>query len=103
MNTETTKDNWTEVKKAIKSKWVRLNDTEIEDARKDLENLVSKLQKTYGFAKEKAEAELADFKRSLKYAAAKGKNTAEKTKDTGIKKEKDVIEKTEEVFTRGDY
>lgn len=103
MNTETTKDNWTEVKSAIKSKWVRLNDTDIEDVRGDLEKLVKKLQKTYGFAKEKAEVDVADFKRSLKNPKAKGKDAHEKTKDTGTKNGKDVVEKSHDAITRSVY
>lgn len=71
MNIDTVKDNWTEVKGAIRSKWGRLNDDEIEEAKGDLDQLVGKLQKTYGYAKDKAEAECIDFKNSLKDKAKK--------------------------------
>lgn len=66
MNIDTIKGSWTEIKGAIRSKWGRLNDDEIEEAKGDLDQLVGKLQKTYGYAKDKAELEYAEFKNSLK-------------------------------------
>ncbi len=65
MNKDIAKGSWTETKGKIKAKWAKLTENEIEELKGNLENLVGKVQKTYGYAKEKAEQEFKDFKASI--------------------------------------
>ncbi len=65
MNKDTTQGNWTVIKGKIKAKWGKLTDNDIEEAKGNLEVLAGKVQKNYGYAKEKAEKEYSDFKKSL--------------------------------------
>ena len=68
MNKDTVKGNWTELKGKIKSKWAKLTDGDIDELKGDMEQLSGKLQKTYGYAKDKAEKEFKEFKSSLSEA-----------------------------------
>ncbi len=65
MNNETTKQNWSEIKSQIKSRFGKLTDESIESAKENLDLLTSKLQSAYGYAKDQAEKELANFKKTL--------------------------------------
>ena len=65
MDMKTIKNDWTMIKDAIQEKWEKLRDEDIEEIRSDLNKTVAKLQKTYGYAKEKAEQEYKDFKNFL--------------------------------------
>ena len=65
MNNDIFKGNWTELKGKIKSKWGKLTDDEIETFNGNLDQITGNLQKAYGYAKEKAEAEYQDFKQSI--------------------------------------
>ena len=65
MNKDTVQGNWTQLKGKIKTKWAKLTDNDIDELKGDMEQLSGKLQKTYGYAKEKAEKEFKEFKASL--------------------------------------
>lgn len=52
---------WTELKGKIKTKWAILTDHDLDELKGNLEQIAGKLQKTYGYAKEKAEQEYNDF------------------------------------------
>lgn len=65
MNKDTAQGNWTELKGKIKAKWAKLTDNDIDEVKGDMESLAGKIQKNYGYAKEKAEKEYSDFKKSI--------------------------------------
>lgn len=66
MNGDMISGSWTELKGKIKTKWAKLTDSDVDGLQGNLEQLSGKLQKVYGYAKDKAEQEFADFKASLK-------------------------------------
>lgn len=68
MNTEILEGKWTELKGKIKTKWGKFNDDDIESFKGNLDQLVGKIEKTYGYAKDVAEKEYNDFKTSLQSA-----------------------------------
>lgn len=70
MNTNTTSGNWNEIKDKIKSKWSKFSDNEIETFKDNLEQLSTKIQTTYGYAKERADREFKDFKETLSHLRA---------------------------------
>ena len=65
MNTETTKQEWTKVKGKIKSRFSKLSDETVDSLKGNLDNLSSKLQSAYGYAKEQADREFQSFKATL--------------------------------------
>jgi uncharacterized protein YjbJ (UPF0337 family) len=65
MNQDTAQGNWTELKGKIKAKWGKLTDDDLKEAQGNMEIIAGKLQKSYGYAKEKAEEELKEFRASL--------------------------------------
>lgn len=71
MDTNTSQSNWNEVKSKIKSKWSKFSDNEIDSLKGNLEALSDKIQKVYGYAKDRAEREYNEFKTSLKSSPPK--------------------------------
>ncbi|MBI3544339.1 MAG: CsbD family protein [Deltaproteobacteria bacterium] len=65
MNKNTVQGNWSEVKGKIKATWSKFSDDEIEAFKGNLELLSGKIQKTYGYAQERAEREYQAFKAAL--------------------------------------
>ena len=65
MNMDKIKGEWKMMKGAIRAKWGKLTEDEVEEIRGSLDKLVGKLQQTYGYAKEKAEQEYKDFKKLM--------------------------------------
>ncbi len=65
MNKDTVQGNWVDLKGKIKTKWAKLTDNDIDEAKGNMESIAGKIQKVYGYAKEKAEQEYKDFKASL--------------------------------------
>lgn len=65
MNQDTAQGNWTELKGKIKAKWAKLADNDIDEIKGNMENIAGKIQKAYGYAKERAEQEYKDFKAAL--------------------------------------
>lgn len=65
MNKDIAQGNWTELKGKIKAQWAKLTDHDIDEAKGNLESISGKIQKTYGYAKEKAEKEYKAFADSL--------------------------------------
>jgi uncharacterized protein YjbJ (UPF0337 family) len=66
MNKDIGEGNWKELKGKIRAKWGKLTDDEIETLKGNLDQLTAKIQKTYGLAKDKAEAEFKAFKNTFK-------------------------------------
>ncbi len=66
MNHNTTQNpaqgNWKDIKGKIKSKFGKFTDDELESFNGKLDQIASKIQKTYGYSQERAEKEYADLK-----------------------------------------
>lgn len=65
MNTQTIEKNWTELKGRIKSKWSKFNDLDMENIKGDFNGLADKVQKAYGIAKDQADHQCDEFKKSV--------------------------------------
>lgn len=64
MNREQVEGNWKQMVGQIKEKWGRLTDDDITQANGRLEALSGRIQERYGIAKEEAERQLSEFKKS---------------------------------------
>lgn len=63
MNKDTLQGDWNLIKGKIKEKWGKLTDNDLTEINGKREQLLGKLQKTYGFAKDKAEQELTAWEK----------------------------------------
>jgi len=64
MNTDTLKGDWKNLKGKIKEKWGKLTDDDLTIIEGKRDQLEGKLQERYGYAKEQAQKELAEFCKS---------------------------------------
>lgn len=64
MNKSIISGKWHEIKGKVKEKWGKLTEDDLTAIDGKREVLLGKLEKHYGFAKDKAEAELAKFESS---------------------------------------
>ncbi len=55
------KGKWKQLKGSVKKKWGKLTDDEINQVEGEAEKLVGLVQEKYGYTKEKAEGEVAEF------------------------------------------
>jgi len=62
---------WTELKGKIKLKWDKFIESDIEGLKGNLPLIAEKLQKIYGYTKDKADQEFADFKKTLKFVSTR--------------------------------
>jgi uncharacterized protein YjbJ (UPF0337 family) len=65
MNKDILQGNWNIIKGKIKEKWANLSDNDLAEINGKREQLVGKLQKKYGIAKERAEREIAEWERTF--------------------------------------
>ncbi len=88
MNKDMADGIWTEVKGKIKAKWNKLNDNEIDVFKGDMQQIVGKIQKTYGYAIEHAQHEFNEFMGSInrKIEHAMEHKTENKTENEAEKK-----------------
>ena len=63
MKTDQIAGNWKQLKGKIKEKWGKLTDDDLKVVEGKQDQLVGVLQKRYGYAKEQAEKEAAEFNR----------------------------------------
>lgn len=61
MNKEKLYGEWNVIKGKIKEKWGKLTDNDLTEINGKRDQLLGKIQKKYGVAKEQAEKELADW------------------------------------------
>lgn len=61
MASDILKGKWMQLKGSIKERWGELTDDEVDEVRGETQQLIGLLQEKYGYAKEKAEAEVAEF------------------------------------------
>jgi uncharacterized protein YjbJ (UPF0337 family) len=55
------KGKWKQLKGTIKDQWGKLTNDEIDQVEGNTEKLIGLVQEKYGYTKEKAEAEVAEF------------------------------------------
>jgi uncharacterized protein YjbJ (UPF0337 family) len=67
MNTDIIKGKWAEVKGKLRQQWGKLTDDEIEKMKGSQEELAGKLQKAYGYEKDKAHEEINTFIKKNKW------------------------------------
>ena len=65
MNTSNNSSDWTEMRAKIKARFGKLTDDSVDSLKGNLDQLASKLQSVYGYAKEQADREFASFKASI--------------------------------------
>lgn len=58
MNTDTLAGQWKQLKGSAKTQWGKLTDDDLTQAEGDYDKLVGSVQERYGYAREKAEAEV---------------------------------------------
>lgn len=65
MNKNIAQGEWKELKGKIKSKWARFTDNDLNAVEGNMDEIVGRLQKTYGYAQDRAKQEYQDFKATL--------------------------------------
>jgi uncharacterized protein YjbJ (UPF0337 family) len=63
MNWDQVKGNWKQFSGKVKEKWGKLTDDDLTTIAGKRDQLVGKLQTAYGYSKEQAEKEIAEFDR----------------------------------------
>ena len=61
MNKDIIEGNWKIVKAKLKQEWGKFTDDDVEQMKGTYDELIGRLQKTYGYEKERAEKELDKF------------------------------------------
>jgi uncharacterized protein YjbJ (UPF0337 family) len=75
VSTDKASTDWTEMKSKIKSKWSKLADAEVESFKTNMDLITDKIQKAYGYTKDKAEQEYRDFKKASEPVTAMAEPT----------------------------
>jgi len=75
MNWDTISGQWKELKGKVRERWGRLTDDDLEQIGGKKDQLVGKLQKHYGYAKDQAEREADEFCHSCDGASARTGDT----------------------------
>ena len=68
MNWDRVEGNWKQVKGAVKEKWGKLTDDDLDVAAGKREQLAGKIQNRYGIAKDEAEKQLDEWAKNHKDA-----------------------------------
>jgi uncharacterized protein YjbJ (UPF0337 family) len=61
MNRDTLKGQWLQMKGKVREQWGKLTNDDLDEIEGNAEQLVGKLQTRYGYARQRAEAELDAF------------------------------------------
>jgi uncharacterized protein YjbJ (UPF0337 family) len=67
MNWDQVEGQWKQIKGKVKERWGKLTDDELDIIAGKRDQLIGKLQKKYGYAKEQAERELDNWQEDLRY------------------------------------
>ena len=62
MNSQIIEGNWKVIKGKMRQEWGKLTDSDLDFAKGNFDEVVGRLQKAYGYSKEKAQAEFQKFK-----------------------------------------
>jgi uncharacterized protein YjbJ (UPF0337 family) len=65
MNKDRIEGNWKQVSGKIREKWGQLTDNDMTEIAGKREQLVGKIQKSYGLARDAAESQVREFEKSL--------------------------------------
>lgn len=71
MNKDQLQGKWHQVKGDVKTQWGKLTNDDLEQIDGNLEKLVGLVQERYGYARERAEKEVAAFRKQQAQAAAR--------------------------------
>ena len=66
MNSDTLKGQWHQVKGEVKTQWGKLTDSDLDRIEGQSEKLIGAIQERYGYARDRAEQEVNDFKAGSK-------------------------------------
>jgi uncharacterized protein YjbJ (UPF0337 family) len=61
MNEDTLKGQWTQLKGRVREQWGKLTDDDLDRVAGNRDQLVGKIQNSYGIAKDEAEKQLKDW------------------------------------------
>lgn len=84
VNKDTLEGNWNMLKGKVKEKWGQLTDNDLTEIQGKKDQLIGKLQKKYGYAKDRAEKEYAAWEASCNC------DRTCKTKETDKMREKEL-------------
>jgi uncharacterized protein YjbJ (UPF0337 family) len=70
MNKDQLQGKWHQMKGEVKAQWGKLTNDDLEQVNGNLEKLVGVVQERYGYARERAEKEVAAFRKQQADAAA---------------------------------
>jgi len=62
MNADTLKGQWHQIKGEVKNQWGMLTDSDLDQIAGQSEKLIGAIQERYGYARERAEQEVRNFK-----------------------------------------
>jgi uncharacterized protein YjbJ (UPF0337 family) len=65
MNEDTIKGQWKQLAGKLKEKWGKLTDDDLKRAEGNTEYLTGRVQERYGIAKDEAEKQVKEFRKSL--------------------------------------
>jgi len=65
MNQDTVKGQWKQLAGKLKEKWGKLTDDDLKRAEGNTEYLTGRVQERYGIAKDEAEKQVKEFRKSL--------------------------------------
>lgn len=65
MNKDIIEGKWAEIKGKVKTQWAKLTDDDLDAISGRAEELIGRLQKQYGWAKDRAKKEADDFRKTL--------------------------------------
>lgn len=65
MNKDIIEGKWTEIKGKVKTQWAKLTDDDLDAISGRAEELAGRLQKQYGWAKDRAKKEVEDFRKTM--------------------------------------
>lgn len=77
---DTLKGDWNQIKGKVKEKWGKLTDNDLTEINGKREQLLGKIQKAYGYEKEKAEKEINEWEHSCGCNDHCGSNQKQKDK-----------------------
>ena len=75
MNKDQLQGKWLQMKGAVKAQWGKLTNDDLDEIDGNLERLVGIVQERYGYARERAEKEVAEFQRRQAAAAEEASRT----------------------------
>jgi len=65
MNADTLKGQWHQIKGEVKTQWGKLTDSDLDQIAGQSEKLIGVIQERYGYARDRAEREVRDFRAEM--------------------------------------